>query len=69
MNTVLHLMHKHGYITENEKTLATNVSIETLIKKKESKKDKNIYPYQAYIDVTYKQIYEKTGLDPYTTPM
>ena len=69
MNTVLHLMHKHGYITENEKTLATDVSIESLIKKKESKKDKNIYPYQAYIDVTYKQIYEKTGLDPYTTPM
>lgn len=69
MNTVLHLMNKHGFISEQEKNLAMNVSIESMIKKKENKEDKNIYPYQSYIDVTYKQIYEKTGLDPYTTPM
>lgn len=69
MNTVLHLMNKHGFISEQEKKLAMNVSIESMIKKKENKEDKNIYPYQSYIDVTYKQIYEKTGLDPYTTPM
>lgn len=69
MNTVLHLMNKHGFISEQEKNLAMNVSIESMIKKKENKEDKNIYPYQSYIDVAYKQIYEKTGLDPYTTPM
>ena len=69
MNTVLHLMQKHGYINEFEKQEAMKVSIESMIKKATSNKDETIYPYQSYIDIVYKQIYNKTGLDPYTTPM
>lgn len=68
-NVVLHLMNKHGYINNKELENAKKVSIEEMLVKKEQTNDKNTYPYQAYIDIVYKQIIDKTGYDPYTMPM
>lgn len=68
-NTVLHLMERHGYISSYQKEQACSVKVEDLIVKKEETKDTNTYPYQAYIDVVYKQILDKTGYDPYVIPM
>lgn len=68
-NTVLHLMEKHGYISSYQKEQASLINVEDLIVKKEESKDNNTYPYQAYIDVVYKQILDKTGYDPYVVPM
>ena len=68
-NTVLHLMEKHGYISSYQKEQASLIEVADLIVKKEVKNDKNTYPYQAYIDIVYKQILDKTGYDPYLIPM
>lgn len=68
-NIVLNLMHKHGYISFNELENAKKIKVEDMLVKKENKIDTNTYPYQAYIDIVYKQIEEKTGYDPYTMPM
>ena len=68
-NVVLHLMHKHGYISKSQKNQAQQVKIEEIIQPKKPLIDNKVYPYQAYIDVVYKQILEKTGYDPYTMPM
>ncbi len=68
-NIVLHLMNKHGYISKEQELKASEITIEDMIKKKEPLTDENTYPYQAYIDIVYRQIYEKTGYDPYIMPM
>lgn len=68
-NTVLKLMYNHNYIDKFSYENAVKITIEDMIVVKQSNKDNNTYPYQAYIDVVYKQIYEKTGYDPYITPM
>ena len=68
-NLVLQLMYNHGYISLNELENAKEITIDDMIVKKEQKQDLNEYQYQAYLDIVYKQIVEKTGFDPYTTPM
>ena len=69
-NTVLYLMHYHGYISDTEYTLAKSINVEDLIvdptntgKVGEGKK------YQAYIDTVIKEVVETTGYDPTITPM
>ncbi len=64
--TVLSLMVKHGYITEEEKDIVLSIPIEDLIS---SNSNKSQNEYQDYIDYVLKEIQEKTGLDPYVTPM
>lgn len=69
-NTVLHLMYKHGYISIKEKENACKITVDDLIVKKQtSNNDNKTYKNQAYIDIVYKQIINKTGYDPYTMPM
>lgn len=68
-NTVLKLMLNHGYIDKFSYENAIKITTKDMLVIKETNKDTNSYPYQAYIDVVYKQIYEKTGYDPYITPM
>ena len=68
-NTVLHLMEKHGYISSLEKENACKIKVEDMLVLKQESKDENTYAYQAYIDIIYQQIKEKTNLDPYVTPM
>lgn len=59
MNTVLKLMVRHGYITEEEAEIAKNIDVSSLLagNKEESK-------YQGYIDTVVAEVKEKTGNDP-----
>ena len=67
MNTILNLMYRHGYINESELETAKKVQISDLIVN--SIKDETTYPYQAYLDIVYKEAKELTGLSPYSTPL
>ena len=65
-NTVLNLMYRHGYITEEERDTAQAIPLEsTLVGKKPSSKNK----YQDYIDTLLEYIKKDTGYDPTTTAM
>ena len=73
---VIYLMHKHGYITDAQYQLGLNTKIEDLLVDPDSKSVKNksgkasdAIPYQAYIDAVVDEVYELTGLDPYSTTM
>lgn len=65
-NTVLSLMVKHGYITEDEKKLAQEIDVRSLIKKKKTT-TKNAY--QAFIDYVINDVEETTGHNAVKTPM
>ncbi len=58
-NTVLSLMVRHGYITEEEKKMAEAVSIESMLAGNEKESD-----YQGYIDTVIDEVIEKTGNNP-----
>ena len=64
-STVLKLMERHGYITEEERLAAEEISIESLLTTKTSDEIK----YQGFIDIVVEEVKEKTGHNPYTTPM
>ena len=62
---VLNLMVKHGYITEEQRDEANDIPVESLLVDP-STLERN--EYQPFIDVVYKQLEEKYGIDPVTTP-
>lgn len=64
-STVLYLMVRHGYITQEEADLANSVPVESLL----SYTKTNQSAYQGYIDTLVEEIEEKYGLDPNTTSM
>ncbi|HOO67866.1 MAG TPA: transglycosylase domain-containing protein, partial [Bacilli bacterium] len=61
---VLRLMVRHGYITEEQEEMANAISVESLLSTKAYTN-----PYQSFIDVVIDEIYDKTGENPYNTPM
>lgn len=65
--TVLYLMKKHGYISEEEQEIANSIPIESLLRSSNPESDDN--PYQSYIDIVISEVEEKTGYSPYTTGM
>lgn len=66
-STVLSLMVRHGYITEEEKEFAESVPVQSLLA--DHSNDENTTMYQAFIDYTLLKVEEETGDNPYTTPM
>lgn len=58
-NTVLTLMVRHGYITEEEKEMANAISIESMLAGNEKEDD-----YQGYIDTVIEEVINKTGNNP-----
>jgi len=69
-NEVLYQMYNHGYITETEYKLALEVDLSAqLANDSSSYKSGSGAKYNAYIDVVVNEVYEATGLDPYTTTM
>ena len=64
-NTVLYLMRRHGYITEEEYKLAKSIPVESLLTDASTSTNE----YQGYLDLVCKEIEDKYGLNPYTTPM
>ena len=64
-STVLKLMERHEYITEEERLAAEKIPIESLLTTKTSDEIK----YQGFIDIVVEEVKNKTGFNPYTTPM
>ena len=64
-STVLYLMVRHGYITEEERKLAESIPVSSLLVDTSSSAN----PYQGYIDTVCTEIQKKYGADPYTVPM
>lgn len=65
-STVLKLMVKHGYITEEERISAEEISVESLLQEKNST---TTTPYQAFIDYVIDEVEQDTGINPVKTPM
>ncbi len=64
--TVLYLLKRHGYITDEEYEIAKGVTVEKMIKP-QANTDNN--PYQDFIDMVTNDVIKATGNDPYTIPM
>lgn len=64
-DTVLYLMQKHGYITEEEAQAASSVPVESLIATSSVSTD----IYQGFIDTVVDEIKTKYGVNPYTTSL
>ncbi len=67
--TVLSLMVKHGYITEEEAKNASNIPIESLIKSTTAEQTTDNKGLQAFIEYALEDVEAKTGVDPKITPM
>lgn len=70
-DTVLYLMERHGYITEEERDLASSISIESLVNYNSEADTSGNNEYQGYIDTVVAEVQEKLGKDynPYTFSM
>ena len=67
-NEVLQQMLNHGYITENEYTLAANIRVEDQLVGADQMPSNNTQ-YSQYIDVAIQEAADLTGIDPTTTGM
>ena len=65
-DTVLHLMNKHGYITDEEKKEAQKITVKSMLVKRDETKTNE---YQAFIDFVVKDVEEKTGINIYKNPV
>ncbi len=65
-STVLKLMVKHGYISEEERKIADSIDVRTLLKPKQMS---NKNAYQAFIDYVIDDVEKTTGDDPSKVPM
>lgn len=67
---VLNLMVRHGYITEQEREIASKLSVDKILCTDKSDGSDEIDPrYKDFIDTVVEDVKEKTGYNPYTTPM
>lgn len=64
-NTVLYLMKRHGYITEDEYNIGISIEIKNLLGTASS----TVNVYQGFIDTVVQEIIDKTGNNPYDIPM
>ena len=69
-NTVLAMMLRHGYITQDEYDLASSIKVEDLLYDHyKDAADNAVDPNQAYIDQVVLEAQNITGQDPYTIAM
>ena len=64
-NTVLYLMKRHGYITEEEYKAGVAVEIKTLLRGGTTSTNE----FQGYIDTVVQEVEDLTGNNPYNVPM
>lgn len=69
--TVLRLMKRHGYITEEEFNVASKLTVEDLVIPREESAivSGEISKYQTFIDRVAEEVELKTGFNPYSTSM
>lgn len=63
--TVLYLMKRHGYITDEQYKIAKSITVKDMIAGKSSES----LEYQGYIDAVIEEVIEKTGYNPYDKSM
>ncbi len=63
--TVLNLMQRHGYITEEQEKIAGSIPIQDLLVANPNRNVK----FQGYIDTVVEEVISKTGFNPYNVPM
>lgn len=68
-NEVLNLMVQHGYISEDEATLAKSVRIQDLLVGASNDFGNTNEKYQGYIDAVIDEVEEMTGESPYDVGM
>lgn len=68
-NTVLYLMERHGYISKEEREIASSISVESLVNYNETADISGNSEYQGYIDTVVAEVEDKYDANPYTTPM
>ena len=69
---VLYYMKRHGYINEEEYKIAKKMTVEKIVKPRNTDSNGNVVSdnkYQVFIDTVAKEVEEKTGNNPYTTSM
>ena len=64
-NQVLNLMKRHGYISEEECEIAKSIPLKSLLVESESTTNQ----YQGFIDTVVEEVIDRTGKNPYETPM
>lgn len=65
--TVLYLMQRHGYITEEERKIAQAQPITSYIKQTQT--NSSYKEYQGYIETVIEELENEYDLNPYTTPL
>ena len=64
-STVLYLMVRHGYITQEEADIANSIPVEDLVVEQAASSD----PYQGYLDTVISELGDKYNIDPSKTPV
>lgn len=64
--TVLYLMKRHGYITEDEYNIALKMTVNKILMPKQDDKGTE---YQGFINTVVDEVIDKTGLNPYEVAM
>ena len=64
-STVLYLMVRHGYITQEQADIANSIPVEDLVVEQAASSD----PYQGYLDTVTKELEEEYNIDPNETPV
>lgn len=65
--TVLYLMNRHGYISDEEQKAGASIPITSLIKTVQN--DNSYSEYQGFIDTVVEELENEYELNPYTTPL
>ncbi len=65
-NTVLNLMYRHDYITEEERDNAQSIPVEGMLTQTVNKEETDNI---GFIDTLVADVEDKTGFNPYVTPM
>ncbi|MBO5138964.1 MAG: transglycosylase domain-containing protein [Bacilli bacterium] len=63
--TVLYLMKRHGYITEEEEEMANSIPVEVITKNASGGTSNGATQYQGYIDTVVEELEDKYGVNPY----
>ncbi len=66
--TVLYLMERHGYITSEERKIASSMTVEKILNPFTETSDTG-NEYMSFINLVIEEIRDDLKLDPYTTPM
>lgn len=70
--TVLYLMHRHGYITDDEYDIALDMTVDKIVKENAGTDIASGIineEHQLFVDMVLQDVEEETGQNPYTTSM